>query len=207
MANKERKRSDNLIKQMLPTEVSRTPRPSFIIHYGDVIMGAIASQITSLTIVYSTVYSDADQRKHQSFASLAFVWGIHRGPGTPSKCSIEPRKPHYGKWAWTQRPSLLTSLNLLQPHIPNGVGRNPLVCNAEVVGSYSELCYERNIPTISFETWWSVDWSVTSVLNQRHSKEYGHHFGKLQFWLGICFTETWFQIILRDNMFVVSWEM
>ena len=39
-----------------------------------------ASQITSLTIVYSTVYSDADQRKHQSSASLAFVWGIHRGP-------------------------------------------------------------------------------------------------------------------------------
>ena len=42
-------------------------------HYGDVIMGAIASQITSLTIVYSTVYSDADQRKHQSSASLAFT--------------------------------------------------------------------------------------------------------------------------------------
>ena len=39
-------------------------------------MGAIASQITSLTIVYSTVYSDADQRKHQSSASLAFVGGI-----------------------------------------------------------------------------------------------------------------------------------
>ena len=49
-------------------------------HYGDVIMGAIASQITSLTIIYSTVYSDADQRKHQSSASLAFVRGIHRGP-------------------------------------------------------------------------------------------------------------------------------
>ena len=43
-------------------------------------MGAIASQITSIAIVYSTVYSDADQRKHQSSASLAFVWGIHRGP-------------------------------------------------------------------------------------------------------------------------------
>ena len=40
-------------------------------------MGTIASQITSLTIVYSTVYSDADERKHQSSASLAFVWGIH----------------------------------------------------------------------------------------------------------------------------------
>ena len=43
-------------------------------------MGATASQITSLMIVYSTVYSDADQRKHQSSASLAFVRGIHRGP-------------------------------------------------------------------------------------------------------------------------------
>ena len=47
-------------------------------------MGTIASQITSLTIVYSTVYSDADQRKRQSSASLAFVRGIHRelSPGT-----------------------------------------------------------------------------------------------------------------------------
>ena len=43
-------------------------------------MGAIASQITSLAIVYSTVYSDADQSKHQSSASLAFVREIHRGP-------------------------------------------------------------------------------------------------------------------------------
>ena len=49
-------------------------------HYSDVIMGTIASQITSLTIVYSTAYSGADQRKHQSSTSLAFVWGIHRWP-------------------------------------------------------------------------------------------------------------------------------
>ena len=49
-------------------------------HYTDVIMGAMASQITSLTIIYSIRYSGADQRKHQSSASLAFVWGIHRGP-------------------------------------------------------------------------------------------------------------------------------
>ena len=48
------------------------------IHYNDVIMGAIASQITSLTIVYSTVYSGADQSKHQSSASLAFARGNHR---------------------------------------------------------------------------------------------------------------------------------
>ena len=41
-------------------------------------MGAMASKITSLIIVYSTVYSGADQRKHQSSASLAFVRGNHR---------------------------------------------------------------------------------------------------------------------------------
>ena len=45
-----------------------------------VIMGPIAYQITIVSIVYSTVCSDADQRKHQSSASLAFVRGIHRGP-------------------------------------------------------------------------------------------------------------------------------
>ena len=49
-------------------------------HYSDVEMGTVASQITSLTIVYFTVYSGADQRKHQSSASLAFVRGIHRSP-------------------------------------------------------------------------------------------------------------------------------
>ena len=49
-------------------------------HCNDVIMIAMASQITSLTIVYSTVYSGVHQRKHQSSASLAFVRGIHRWP-------------------------------------------------------------------------------------------------------------------------------
>ena len=44
-------------------------------------MNALAYQITSLTIVYSTVYLDADQRKHQSSTSLAFVRGTHRGTG------------------------------------------------------------------------------------------------------------------------------
>ena len=49
-------------------------------HYDDVIMSAMASLITSLTIAYSTFYSRADQMKHQSSASLAFVWGNHRWP-------------------------------------------------------------------------------------------------------------------------------
>ena len=43
-------------------------------------MSAMASQITGLSIVYSTICSSADQRKHQSLASLAFVMRIHRWP-------------------------------------------------------------------------------------------------------------------------------
>ena len=54
-------------------------------------MSMMASQITSLTIVYSTVYSGADQRKHQSSASLAFVQVIHWWP---------VNSPHKGLVTW-----------------------------------------------------------------------------------------------------------
>ena len=49
-------------------------------YYGDVIMSAMASLITGVSIVCSDVCSGADQRRHQSSASLAFVRGIHRWP-------------------------------------------------------------------------------------------------------------------------------
>ena len=61
-------------------------------HYDDVIMSSMASQITSLMIIYLTVYSGTDQRKHQSSASLAFVRGINREP---------VNSPH--KWPVTRR--------------------------------------------------------------------------------------------------------
>ena len=48
--------------------------------YNDVIKSAMASQTTGVSIVYSTICSGVDQRKHQSSASLAFVRGIHRCP-------------------------------------------------------------------------------------------------------------------------------
>ena len=55
----------------------------------NVVTGPIVSQITSLTIVFSTVYLATDQRKHQSAASLVFLWGIHRRPVTsPHKWSV-----------------------------------------------------------------------------------------------------------------------
>ena len=75
----------------------------------DVIMRAIASEITSLTIVYSIVYSGADQTKHQSSASLAFVRGIHRSPVNSPHIGPVTRKmfpfddvirccEHHGRW-------------------------------------------------------------------------------------------------------------
>ena len=74
------------------------------LHYNDVIMSAMASQITSLTIVYSTVYSGTDQRKHQSSASLAFVRGNspvnspHKGPVTWKMFPLDDVITH---WIWT----------------------------------------------------------------------------------------------------------
>ena len=48
------------------------------IHYSDVILSVMASQITGVSLVHSTACLGADQRKHQSSVTLAFVRGIHR---------------------------------------------------------------------------------------------------------------------------------
>ena len=62
-------------------DIRITPGEPFTsMHYDNVIMTMLASQITSLMVVYSIVYSGVNQRKHQSSASLAFVREIHRGP-------------------------------------------------------------------------------------------------------------------------------
>ena len=58
-------------------------------------MSGMASQINSLTIVYSRIYSGADQRKHQSSASLAFVRRIHQWP---------VNSPHKGLVTWKMFP-------------------------------------------------------------------------------------------------------
>ena len=80
-------------------------------HYDDVIMSAIASQITSLTIVYSTVYPGADQSKHQSSASLAFVWGIHRRP---------VNSPH--KWPVTRKMFPFDDVIMQKTHLKHKMG-------------------------------------------------------------------------------------
>ena len=86
-------------------------------HYDDVIMSAIASQITSLTIVYSIVYSDEDQRKHQSSASLAFVRGIHRGPvNSPYKWPVTRKMFPFDDVI------MLVSTVTVNALVPNGTG-------------------------------------------------------------------------------------
>ena len=64
-------------------------------------MSAMASQITCLTIVYSTVCSGANQIKHQSSASLAFVRETHRWPVI---------SPH--KWPVTRKMSTFDDVNI-----------------------------------------------------------------------------------------------
>ena len=94
-------------------------------HYIAVIMGAMASQITSLTIVCSIVYSDADQRKHQSSASLAFVRRIHVTGEFPAKMSSNAENVpiwwrHHGMTR--SRETISHVIYSLRRHRPIGVG-------------------------------------------------------------------------------------
>ena len=98
-----------------------------ICHYIDVTMTTMASQITSLTVVYSTVYSDADQRKHQSSQSPALCVGNspgpHKGPVTRKMFPFDDvimvrgihrspvNSPHRGQWREALMFSLMTSSN------------------------------------------------------------------------------------------------
>ena len=77
-------------------------------------MRPMASQITSLTVVYTTLYSEEDKRKHQSSASLAFVWGIHRWPvNSPHKWSVRWRMlPFDDVIMYVSHRRILNSLNL-----------------------------------------------------------------------------------------------
>ena len=93
-------------------------------HYDDVIMGAIASQITSLTIVYSTDYSDADHRKHQSSASLAFV--NYRGP---------VNSPH--KWPVTRK--MFPFDDVIMSY---SISNSCLICDAKKTHIWYD-CYDR----------------------------------------------------------------
>ena len=105
----------NTLSFHIPAEIRVYPMTrtclSYTVHYNDVIMSAMASQITSLTIVYSTVYAGADQRKHQSSASLAFVRGIHRWPVNSSQMASNAENVSIW-WRHHATPWRLTPINL-----------------------------------------------------------------------------------------------
>ena len=111
-------------------------------------MTTIASQITSPTVVYSTVYSDADQSKHQSSASLAFVWGIHRDRWIPcTKGQLRGKCFHLMTSSWR---------SCILAHILKCIGpwRNYIISYAyEKRGNYSSstcICYIKSMRTFCF---------------------------------------------------------
>ena len=69
-----------MLEYLLNEAVDNSDADIFSSHYSDVIMSAIASQITGVPIVCSAVCLGVDQRKHKSPAPLAFVRGFHRWP-------------------------------------------------------------------------------------------------------------------------------
>ena len=93
-------------------------------HYSDVIMGAMGSQIAGITIDYSTVYSGADQIKHLSSASLAFVRGIYRWP---------VNSPHKGPV--TRKMFPLDDIIMKLPH-----GHRRIWCRVAPYGIHPRLC-------------------------------------------------------------------
>ena len=110
------------------------------LHYNDVIMGAIAFQITSPTIVYSTVYSDADERKHQSSASLALVWGIQRWP---------VNSPH--KWPVTRKMFQFDDVIMVNSQIAKSFGSLSISnCSDEEV---SDRCL-IDVDSMVFSVWY-----------------------------------------------------
>ena len=94
-----------------------------IYHFSDVIMSALASQITGVSIIYSTVYSGTDQRKHQNSASLALVGGIHRWPvNSPHKGRVTQKMlPFDDVITLTLGPSLLSWFRVRQQSTPQPI--------------------------------------------------------------------------------------
>ena len=106
-------------------------------HYNDVIMGAMASQITSLRIVYSSVYSGAKQWKHQSSASLAYVRGFHRWP---------VNSPH--KWPVTRKMFPFDDVIMFVQHHGEQSSLNPLYITC--ISHHCDIIADTKLPALVF---------------------------------------------------------
>ena len=136
----------NALRQACPSRWQVATRRILVtdIHYDDVIMGAIASQITSLTVVYSIVYSDSDQRKHQSSTSLAFVWGIHRDRWIPrTKGQLRGKCFHLMTSSWVLLSWSRTWANHMGKH---GIGSTYAKITTMPVTSFCTLIMKKLTP-------------------------------------------------------------
>ena len=115
------------------------------IHYSDVIMGLMASQITGPTIIYSTVHSGADQRKHQSSASLAFVRGIHRWPvNSPHKGPVTRKMFLFDDAIMEKHRLSIKSLwpsDVISRHISGSTLVRVMVCCLKAPSHYTKQCW------------------------------------------------------------------
>ena len=123
-------------------------------HYNDIIMGTIASQIMSLTIVYSTFYSDTDQRKHQNSVSLAFVWGIHRWPVN----SLQ-------KGPVTRKMFPFDDVIMLLASIPGDTRLLVICLDTSVSQQARQQASGRHILTITLQDWVSVILHNSEICN------------------------------------------
>ena len=118
------------------------PRPCEYIlvawlHYSDVIMSTMASQITDVSIVCSTFCSGADQRKHESSASLAFVRGIHRWPvNSPHKGPVTRKMFKYDDVIMGNRCLAVVQCQLKKP---------AKLSSTECDGHYNNVIYADQI--------------------------------------------------------------
>ena len=134
-------------------------------------MGAIASQITSLTIVYSTVYSDADQIKHQSSASLAFVRGIHQGPvNSPHKWPVTRKMfPFDDVFMYSRKiqPDIKVSIGMQKQTSQGNMGKTPTLRTQAYIWITNEINSLRWI----FDKvliWLLIDWDDWYIQNAYH---------------------------------------
>ena len=132
------------------------------IYYSDVIMSAMESQITSLTIVYSTVYSGSAQRKHQSSASLAFVRGIHLWPvNSPHKRPVMRKILPFDDVIMSS--TIVITLPSPPLYSPSYFGRHyTMMCGIKI----SSIIYSKEVFVIV------MNWSFSHVSSQLGRKEY-----------------------------------
>ena len=125
-------------------------------------MSSMASQITGASIVYLTVSSGADQRKHQSSASLAFVRGIHRWPvNSPHKGSVTRKMFPFDDviMDWPSSPLKNWTITNLNDQFGNTVGHSiPSDHSTDFIKMFDNL----NQHTLSKETiwWYYAHWPI-----------------------------------------------